>query len=434
MRLDRTIAAALALSVTGADAQRTQCVVKSQYKCSGGKSSDSPAIEEAFKKCAKDAEIVFSEGVEYNVFSPLKVSGLSNVIVHHLGNLNLPQNVTYMQEVTAKNGGSLKWFDIRGDSITTGWFRGYGQNWYDANPPGGTGLPNRPHLMYFGVNNGYGEYWKSSKPPGANFQLAGKNITIRKPIIDAVSSSSSFPFNTDGFGCGAEDLTIEDAVIYNGDDAFAVGSGARNVVVRRATIGYQTHGMSIGSLGKDPSKPASVSNILFDDVTVAGGLYAARFKSWSGGQGLAKDVTWQNIRVYNVSFPIFVTQVYYDQAKTPGGPGGNGTTQAVNMENFSWVNFTGSVNSFNSGDGSCASKPCWYDIGLPSNLNHTEAAIIQCATETSCKNFKVENVRLFPDSGEAPTQICQGVSAETSPHFGLVCANVPHAIPLVPIS
>lgn len=118
MRLDRTIAAALALSVTGADAQRTQCVVKSQYKCSGGKSSDSPAIEEAFKKCAKDAEVVFSEGVEYNVFSPLKVCGLSNVVVRHLGNLNLPQNVTYMQEVTAKNGGSLKWFDIRGDNVS----------------------------------------------------------------------------------------------------------------------------------------------------------------------------------------------------------------------------------------------------------------------------------------------------------------------------
>jgi polygalacturonase len=49
------------------------------------------------------------------------------------------------------------------------------------------------------------------------------------------------------------------------------------VVFRDATIGYQTHGMSIGSL----KTGANVSNILFEDVTVATGLYAARFKSWA---------------------------------------------------------------------------------------------------------------------------------------------------------
>ncbi len=131
---------------------------------------------------------------------------------------------------------------------------------------------------------GYARYWKSSKPIGANFALSGNNITIRDTIVDAYSNSSGFPFNTDGIGVGGTNILIEDSVIYNGDDAFAVGDGAHNAVIRRATIGYATHGMSIGSLGSNPASFANVSNILFDDVTVIDGLYAARFKSWSGGQ------------------------------------------------------------------------------------------------------------------------------------------------------
>ena len=126
--------------------------------------------------------------------------------------------------------------------------------------------------------------FKSLKPIGWNLSVQGKNITITDSIIDARSSSSSFPFNTDGFGVGASDVVIRNSVVYNGDDAIAIQSGASNVLFENATIGYQTHGMSIGSLGSSPSSFSRVSNIRFNDVTVDGGVYAARFKSWAGGQ------------------------------------------------------------------------------------------------------------------------------------------------------
>ena len=252
-------------------------------------------------------------------------------------------------------------------------------------------------------------------------------------MIDAYSNSSSFPFNTDGFGIGATNVLIEDSVIYNGDDAIAVGSGSHNVLFRRNTIGYLTHGMSIGSLGSNPNSFANVTNIHFDDVTVATGLYAARFKSWSGGQGLAQNITWSNIRAYNVSFPIFVTQVYYNQASGSSPGTGANVTQAVNMNDFTWANFTGTINSYQSGDTSCVSDPCWYDIGLPDNLNHTEAIIIQCATDSSCQNFSIENIQLFPQSAAPPTQICQGVGAKTNPALGMKCADETWAVPYVPL-
>lgn len=46
------------------------------------------------------------------------------------------------------------------------------------------------------------------------------------------------------------------------------------------------HGLSIGSLGKAGSV-ANVSNILFENAVMVNSLYGARFKSWSGGKGIA---------------------------------------------------------------------------------------------------------------------------------------------------
>lgn len=138
--------------------------------------------------------------------------------------------------------------------------------------------------MSFNVQRGSLDYFKSWKPVGWNVAVKGAHITISHAVVDAVSETGSFPFNTDGFGIAATDVKVQDAVIYNGDDAIAITDGASNVEVSRSTIGYQTHGLSIGSLGSDASKVVSVSNIRFNDIVVAGGLYAARLKSWAGGQ------------------------------------------------------------------------------------------------------------------------------------------------------
>jgi hypothetical protein len=111
----------------------------------------------------------------------------------------------------------------------------------------------------------------------------------------------------------------------NGDDAFTVNNGATNVTVRNAMIGGPgTHGCSVGSLGQDQTIFYTVSNstenflnskilVLFDSISVVNGVYGARFKSYVGGQGLAKNVTWSNFFVTNVTFPVYVTQNYFKQ-------------------------------------------------------------------------------------------------------------------------
>ena len=424
-------------------AERTKtCVVPSEYKTSAGTADDSPAIDAAFKNCSRNANVVFSEGVNYNVLHPISATNLSNVAIHVNGNLHLPTDVKAAQKIVndttaSTNGSSLYWFKFAGPnldlvgspSILNGWINAYGQSWWDTNKPNGTGAESRPHLLSFNTTNGSMRYYKVRKPIAWNVQLIGKNIRVTDTIIDAISNSSGFPFNTDGFGINAQNVEITNFTIYNGDDAFAIQTGAHNVSIHHGTVGYASHGLSIGSLGQNQGLFANVSDIHFDSITMIDTVYAARFKSWIGGQGLARNISWTNIKLYNVSFPIFVTQTYYNQGSAQTQLQTGQTTErpdnsSVRMENFLWANFTGTINNVNPGDGSCVTDPCWYDVGLP-NLKHTESVIVECNTNSSCRNFAFEGIDVWPktmDVMETRT-ICLNASAELNPRLGFECAN-----------
>lgn len=95
----------------------TTCVVASQYKSSNGTASDAAAIAAAFTDCSTNAIIEFSEGVDYNVFEPVKATSLSNVTIVLKGNLNLPQNISYVQSLVSAAGGSLYWFQLKGTNV-----------------------------------------------------------------------------------------------------------------------------------------------------------------------------------------------------------------------------------------------------------------------------------------------------------------------------
>ncbi|KAL2222673.1 putative exopolygalacturonase C [Thermoascus aurantiacus ATCC 26904] len=417
-----------------------KCIIPSEYKSSNGAADDSPAVAKAFADCSQNSVIVFEEGVDYNIFNPINATDLSNVEIQLNGNLHLPQNITAIQHLVNATEAltystALYWFTFSGPwidfigtkNVTNGWINSYGQAWWDANPVNGTGAPSRPHLMRFNTTNGSLQNFKSRKPIAWNVQLIGNNITVTDAIIDAYSTTGSFPFNTDGFDVTGTDIRILNSVIFNGDDAIAVQSGSHNVLFQGGTIGYQSHGMSIGSLGQNQASFANVSNITFDDVTVIDAVYAARFKSWVGGQGLAKNITWSNIRVYNVTFPIFVTQSYINQGSSQTQLEDGSVTERPNnssviMEDFTWANFSGTINTFRPGDGSCVSDPCWYDDGLP-NLKHTEAIIIECNTDSSCNNFTLSNIQIFPQNMEPPTVICVNATAELNPNLGFDCRN-----------
>ncbi|KAH8773217.1 pectin lyase fold/virulence factor [Hyaloscypha finlandica] len=371
-----------------------------------------------------DAVIAFCEGVNYNIFNPTSAKDLSNVEIRMRGNLHLPQNITAVQKLVNISTAltystTLYWIALAGPSIdyirtnivTNGWI----ENAASTSP-----VQLQHHEW---LSSGF----QVPKPIAWNVQLIGNDITVSDAIIDAYSMTASFPFNTDRFDVTGTNINITNSVIFNGDDSIAVHSGSHNVLFEKATIGYQTHGMSIGSLGQNQASFANVSNITFNNVAVINGVYAARFKSWIGGQGLAKNITWSNSRSYNVSFLIFVTQMYFNQGSSQiylenGTVVGRSNNSTVVMKDFTWTNFTGTINTFRPGDGSCVPDPCWYNAGLP-DLKHTEAIIVECNTNSSCTNFVTKNIELFPQDMEDPTVVCFNAMAALNPKLGFDCRN-----------
>lgn len=84
---------------------------------------------------------------------------------------------------------------------------------------------------------------------------------------------------------------------------------------------------------------------------------AARFKGRLGQSCNISDVTWRNITVKDVSYPIHFVENYWDQGK--GKPTGSDEETAAFAKRFTYDGIRGSVARM-VGDGSCVSGPCWY--------------------------------------------------------------------------
>jgi len=93
----------------------------------------------------------------------------------------------------------------------------------------------------------------------------------------------------------------------------SIENGTHNLHVSKVVCG-PGHGISIGSLGDDNSR-AEVSGITIDSVQLHGATNGARIKTYQGGSGYAKDITFQNMAMYGVKNPIIIDQNYCDKAK-----------------------------------------------------------------------------------------------------------------------
>jgi hypothetical protein len=62
---------------------------------------DSPALIAALSNASytTDATILFSEGVDYNIWTPINFPELTNVLIKLDGNMSIPKNVTAVQGV-----------------------------------------------------------------------------------------------------------------------------------------------------------------------------------------------------------------------------------------------------------------------------------------------------------------------------------------------
>ncbi|KAI3781913.1 hypothetical protein L2E82_11941 [Cichorium intybus] len=128
------------------------------------------------------------------------------------------------------------------------------------------------------------------------------NVTIQSPERSP---------NTDGIHIhSSQFVNITNSIIGTGDDCISIGDYTSNMDIANIECG-PGHGISIGSLGKN-KEVAMVENIRVHDSTLKGTTNGARIKTWQGGQGNIRHVTFENIVFDAVNNPIIIDQNYCD--------------------------------------------------------------------------------------------------------------------------
>jgi hypothetical protein len=384
---------------------------------------DTPALMAAISDYTSDASIVFEANTTYNVWSPITFPHLTNVEVVISGNLTYPTSIGAVQGHVAAANYSGAWFSFTGGNNVTlrgntdpdwGWVDGHGQQWWDIMQQ-----TNRPQGWLFkDVTNGIIRDMKIYKPVAWNFATTGSShVHIFNNIILAGSDNASFPFNTDGFSAGGTNLLFENNYVVNGDDCLTVTNGAKNITWRNSYC-EGSHGLSVGSLGEG-GQVASVENVLFENTIMNHTLYAARFKSWTGGNGAAINITWKDITFIDVMFPIDVTQNYWDQGD---GPRPNSSSvNETHIENFLFDHFVGVIEDTPGYvEGSCITDPCWYYVP---GATGKEAVIFDLYPDTAT-NIVVKNLVARTLSGAPAAAMCN--SSTISNDVGFVCWDGPY--------
>ncbi|KAK1277249.1 Polygalacturonase [Acorus gramineus] len=255
-----------------------------------------------------------------------------------------------------------------------GVIEGRGEKWWN--------LPCKPHR---GIN-GSTLPGPCDSPVAVRF-FEGSNLTLRGLRIQnspqfhfrfdscngvtvdsiTISSPASSP-NTDGIHVENTDFVgIYNSVISNGDDCVSIGAGCWHVHVQNVTCG-PSHGISIGSLGKQNSR-ACVSNVTVTNAVIKSSDNGVRIKTWQGGTGSVSTVTFKDIYMDNVRNPIIIDQ-YYCLNK-----GCANQTSAVLVSGVSYENIKGT-----------------YDVRSP-------PMHFGCSDSVPCTNVTLSDIELLPAQG-----------------------------------
>ncbi|GLJ21930.1 hypothetical protein SUGI_0410600 [Cryptomeria japonica] len=204
------------------------------------------------------------------------------------------------------------------------------------------------------------------------------SVQARKLRVTAPEHSP----NTDGIHITAsKDVVIKDSIIGTGDDCISIVSGSVNIKAQNITCG-PGHGISIGSLGKGNSE-AEVSNIMVDNAYIHDTTNGVRIKTWQGGSGFARTITFRNIYMKNVSNPIIIDQNYCDSDKPCPKE-----DSAVKISNVTYQSIKGTTPS-------------------------KEAIKFDCSEAVPCQDISMENIHLDLNSGGTPSSYCSNVKGST---------------------
>ncbi|KAK0572419.1 hypothetical protein LWI29_031313 [Acer saccharum] len=120
-----------------------------------------------------------------------------------------------------------------------------------------------------------------------------------------INSPADSP-NTDGIDISnSTNVHIHDSLIKCGDDCIAINGGCSNINITGIACG-PGHGISVGSLG-DGDK---VEEVHIRNSNFTGTQNGARIKTFQGGLGYARSITFEEILLIETKNPIIIDQNY----------------------------------------------------------------------------------------------------------------------------
>ncbi|PKA65673.1 Polygalacturonase [Apostasia shenzhenica] len=277
-----------------------------------------------------------------------------------------------------QNDSRLQWLVFyRADGMSLqggGIIDGRGQKWWDLpckphKGPNGSTIPgdcDSPVAMRFFMSTNLTVHGlKIQNSPQFHFRFDEcENVTVDSISINSPALSP----NTDGVHVeNTKNVGIYNSVISNGDDCISIGSGSLNVDIQNVTCG-PSHGISIGSLGKQNSR-ACVANVTVQNAVIKHSDNGVRIKTWQGGSGSVSAVTFDSIKMETVRNPIIIDQYY-----CTGKPCAN-RTSAVYISNVVYSNIKGT-----------------YDARAP-------PIHLGCSDAVPCTNITLSEVELLPAQG-----------------------------------
>lgn len=113
-------------------------------------------------------------------------------------------------------------------------------------------------------------------------------------------------------------------------------------------------------------------------------------------------------------------QTYIDQNNPGPARVDNGS---VILKNFKLEDWTGDINSYQPGDGTCITDPCWYEQDLPP-FTGDQVLAFSCANAGSCQGFETKNINIFGQNGKPSVNLCKNVDAASNPNLGFTCSGL----------
>ncbi|XP_077251982.1 exopolygalacturonase-like [Tasmannia lanceolata] len=245
---------------------------------------------------------------------------------------------------------------------------------YGADP--GCSKDSTKSVRFIGNNNG--------KLQNINFQNSKSfHLVINNCVgVDIstvhVTAPEDSP-NTDGIHIsGSSHIHVTNCQIGVGDDCVSIGDGTTDISIEGVTCG-PGHGISVGSLGKY-ARETGVTGVHIKNCVLTGTTNGVRIKTWNGSPTLkASNITFEDITMDKVSFPIIIDQNYC--------PGQN-----------------------------CGSKPSAVQISdiIYQNIKGTSftklAVNLICSSGAPCQGVQLNNIDLtYQDAGQKVASMCQNV-------------------------